>query len=364
MSARPRVTIDARMIMDGGIGTYLQQLLPRVFRKRPGWQFILLGNRRRLADLGFEGMPNVQLAHAGAPIFSVREQLEMPRRIPRDTDLYWAPNYDIPVLARVPLVVTIHDVNHVALPELLGGVVRRRYARWMMGQAIARARRIIFDSDFTRHETTRFFGDAASKGTVVHLGVDSGWWEARERSPSRPEPKPYFLYVGNIKRHKNVPFLLRAFGAVMKQVPHRLLLIGRTEGLRADPQVMAELERLGERAALLGELDNDDVRTYVAHAEAVVTASLYEGFGLPALEAMATGIPCLVSRAGSLPEICGDAALLADPRDESAFAASMLRIANDARLRQQLVQRGKTRAAQFTWDVTAEKTAAVLSEAL
>jgi glycosyltransferase involved in cell wall biosynthesis len=359
----PGIVIDARMAMDGGIGTYLQQLVPRIAKRRPLWRLTALGSEPRMRALGWGEIANLRLVQSAAPIFSIREQIELPVRV-NGADLYWAPNYDVPVLSRTPLVVTIHDVNHIALPELLGGSVRRAYARWMLSTAVSRARRVLYDSEFTRQEAVRLLGNGSTKGRVVHLGVDESWRRARELAPERPIAEPYFLYVGNIKRHKNVPFLLRAFGRAMDRVPHRLLLVGRTEGLRADPEVSAALAPLGRRASLLGELPASEVRRYVAHAHAVVTASLYEGFGLPALEAMAAGAPCLVSRAGSLPEICGDAALFGDPRDEAEFAGRLVQVATDEPLRASLIARGRDRAAMFRWDQSADDTIAVLHEAM
>lgn len=359
----PHIVLDARMAVDGGIGTYLQQLLPRIAGIRP-WRFTLIGDMGRMQSLQWDRIPNVALQNSNAPIFSLREQLELPLRFGRG-DLYWAPNYNVPVLSRVPLVVTVHDVNHVALPELLGGAIRRSYARWLLETAVRRSRRVLFDSEFTRAESSRLLeAPVDAKGSVVHLGVDAGWHDARSRAPQRPTPEPYMLYVGNVKRHKNVPFLLRAFARAMNRIPHRLILIGRAEGLRADPEVAGALAALGDRARFLGEMPHDDVERYVAHADALVTASRYEGFGLPALEAMAAGTPCLVSSAGSLPEICGDAALYGDPTDEPSFSERILEISMASDQRTRRVELGKARARHFTWERCARATAEVLEQAL
>ena len=358
-----RVVVDARMATDGGIGTYLQALLPRVARLRPGWSFTVLGNVGDMRRLGWQDIGNVTLRHCTAPIFSVREQVEVPLKSGRRANLFWAPHYNVPAVLSLPLAVTVHDVNHLALPELLGGMVRRTYARWLFTSAVSRARRILFVSDFTRRETSRVIG-VDGNGVVIHSAVDDDWARARADAPDRPIPEPYLLYVGNIKRHKNVPFLLRAFRRIQNQVPHRLILIGRTEGLRADPDVKVELRSSNGRVELLGETRKDVLRRYVAHADALVTASLYEGFGFPPLEAMAAGCPCLVSRAGSLPEICGDAALYADPRDEGAFAARLLELARDVELRRRLTEDGRRRAGEFSWERSAHRTVVALEEAL
>lgn len=357
MPATPRLVIDARMVNDGGIGTYLQALIPRIARLRPNWELSAVGNVAALGAAGWDRIANVRLVQCDAGIYGVREQLELPLRSAGHGDVYWCPHYNAPLVEARPLVVTIHDVNHAALPEFLGAWLKRAYARTLMRNAVRRAREILFDSDFSRRETARLIDRGALRGTVVHLGVGDEW---RCVSAPRPMPEPYLVYVGNQKRHKNIPFLLRSFARVQSEIPHRLVLIGRQMGLNADPHVGATLDEVGQRVAVLGEVDAATVRQYVAHADAVVTASLYEGFGLPALEAMAAGTACLVSTSGSLPEICGDAALYGDPRNEETFSQQLKAIALDGSLRASLVARGTARAAQFSWDRAAEQTVAVL----
>lgn len=360
----PQIVVDARMAMDGGIGTYIQALLPRIARLRPDWRFRVLGRLPDMRALGWGDVHNLELQECLAPIFSAREQVEVPLRASRQANLFWAPHYNVPAALRLPLAVTIHDLNHLALPDLMGSAPRRLYARHLLRSTVARARRVVFVSDFTRAEAIRLLGPAAGAGVVIHSAAGDEWSRVAMDMPERPIREPYFLYVGNIKRHKNVPFLLRSFRRLRHEIPHLLVLIGRTEGLRADPDVAREVACSEGRVRMLGEADKDVVRRYVAHAEALVTASLYEGFGLPPLEAMAAGCPCVVSRAGSLPEVCGDAALYADPRDEDSFAARLLEVACDSTQRARLVQRGRARAALFHWERSATQTATVLESAM
>ena len=358
---KPHVVIDARMATDGGIGTYLQNLVPRIATARASWHFTVLGDPGDLQALGWHAHANVTIRAQHTPIFSLGEQLRVPLDTPRGASLFWAPNYNVPAfLPRVPLVVTIHDVNHVALAELMGSTLRREYARWMMGRTLRIATRLMFDTEFTRREAERLFGATAARGDVVHLAVSEDWKTARDATPRRPVAEPYFLYVGNVKPHKNVPLLLQAFAQVRDRLPHRMVLIGRRDGLRADPDVAAALEQLGDRALYLGEVNRRTVQQYVVHAEALVTASLYEGFGLPPLEAMAAGCPCVVSNAGSFPEVCGDAPLYCDPHDVRSVAEAMRRVAEDPALRRQLVERGHRRVECFSWDRAAAASAGVL----
>jgi glycosyltransferase involved in cell wall biosynthesis len=363
---RPHIAVDARMVADGGIGTYLQNVLPRVARSRPEWRFTALGDSTRLRPIVAE-TSNVALAKTGARIYSVREQVELPLRCPRDADLYWAPHYNIPILLRKPLVVTVHDVCHLALPEGAGGAggaLRRLYAKALFGAVRRRAKGVLFDSEFSRSEMRRLVGNSEGRTAVSHLGVDQAWFRAGESGAPRPLREPYLVYVGNMKRHKNVPMLIRAYRQVQQRIPHRLVLIGRREGLRADPEIEKEMRGADDRVIFTDELGPELLRQYVTHSDGFVTASLYEGFGLPALEAMATGCPCVVSSAGSLPEICGDAALYCDPRNPESIAARILEIVTDDAVRVGLIERGHARARAYSWDRCADTTAALLESAL
>jgi glycosyltransferase involved in cell wall biosynthesis len=351
------------MIGDGGIGTYLRNVVPRLANNHDDWTFTALGDPDRLEAAGWSALPNMTVRAVRAPIYSVREQIEIRANCPGDADLYWAPHYNIPLLLTKPVAVTVHDVCHLALPETLG-TMRRAYARAMFATVRRRAAVVFFDSEFSRAEMGRFVGEPTGAAAVVHLAADDDWYSVKERWPERPMREPYVVYVGNHKRHKNLPMLMRAFGDTLGRIAHTLVVIGRNEGLRGDPGVKTEAARLGTRVVITGELPRDRMQQYVAHADACVTASLYEGFGLPALEAMAAGTPCLVSTAGSLPEICSDAALYCDPRDRASIASALERIVGDSALRSRLARCGRERARQFTWGRSATQVARAFAQVL
>ena len=351
------------MINDGGIGTYVRNVVPRVIRNRADWRFTVLGRGSALESLGLSGVGNVEMRHCDAPIYGAREQLELAAATPAGASLFWAPHYNVPLLTAAPLLVTIHDVCHLALPETIG-TLRHAYARVMFAAVRLRARAISFDSDFSRSEMERYAGSPRGRGVVCRLGVDDDWYGAKSAHPAPPVHGPYLLYVGNMKRHKNVPALLRAFGAIRDAVPHRLILIGRRDGLRADPALDGALAEAGDRVVFAGELPRAELQRYVAHATACATASRYEGFGLPALESMAAGCPYVSTRAGSLPEICGDAALYCDADDVASISGALLRVATDARLREDLRARGVANARRFSWDRCTTETMALMEQAL
>ena len=347
------------MIGDGGIGTYLTELLPRIAAARPQWRFSLLGDPAKLAPIA---ATNIQVVATRAPIYGLGEQVELATTTPTGADLFWSPHYNIPLLSRTPLVVTVHDAAHLALPEI--NAVERLYARAMFAMVRARARALLFDSRFSLDEFIRHAGAPRCPATVAHLGVDERWASAKDDHPLRPIAGPYLAYVGNFKRHKNVPGLLRAFRVVRDRIPHRLALIGRSEGLRADPAIPPLLADLGDAVVTPGEITPSALRQWMAHADALVTASRYEGFGLPPLEAMAAGVPTMVSAAGSLPEICGEASLYCHPHDDRDVAERLVQIATDAPLRTQLERAGREHVKKFSWDECARTTVGVLEGAL
>jgi glycosyltransferase involved in cell wall biosynthesis len=359
MASERHVVVDARLARASGIGTYIRNTVPSVARLAPHWTFTVVVDTKD-GDRSWIDLPNVRIAPATSAIFTVREQIEMPALIPRDADVFWATNYNFPLLQRKTLVVTVHDLGHLRLPEYARSVARRAYARFMFAQARRRAAALMFDSEFTRDEFHALVGPTNGSSAVVHLGVAPSWFEtAMDQSPLT---EPYFLYVGNIKPHKNLHVLLTAFERVSERMPARLVLIGRSENFRtADASIRA---RIGgsSRVALLGEVDDALARRYVRHATCLVLPSAYEGFGLPPLEAMAAGCPVIVSRAASLPEVCGSAARYFDPADADDLATAMLEMFTNGASRTALVEKGKARARQFDWSITARKAHHVLAD--
>jgi glycosyltransferase involved in cell wall biosynthesis len=362
-ASRNTITVDARMIGASGIGTYLSELLPRMIAARPELSFTLLGPSSVLDDLSWTDTANVRIIDLDVSIYSVKEQIALPWNIPADTDLLWSPHYNIPLAWRGRLAVTVHDLAHLALPEFVGGAHRRAYARFMFRQVGRRANAIITASEFTATEFDRLVGSQGVKPEVVHNGVDRGWFEIPPSAS--PHARPYLLYVGNVKPHKNLGRLLEAFGQVASRIQCDLLILGKNEGfLTRDSTVRAAAERLAPRVQLLGALPQEQLMRYLSHAEALVLPSLYEGFGLPPLEAMACGCPVIVSNVASLPEVCGDAAVYFDPFEPASIAEAILRVQKEPGLRETLQCRGLERARRFTWETSAGKTLTILERAL
>ncbi|MEA2722437.1 MAG: hypothetical protein QOH59_208 [Gemmatimonadales bacterium] len=351
------------MIGASGIGTYLSELLPRLIAARPQIAFDLLGPVSALGNFAWTGAENVRIIDLDAPIYSAREQVALPWSIPRGTDLLWSPHYNIPLAWRGRLAVTVHDLAHLAVPEFVSGIHRRAYARFMFRSVARKADAIITVSNFTAGEFDRLVGLTGVRPEVIHSGVDRSWFEIPPSAS--PHPRPYLVYVGNVKPHKNLGRLLEAFGQLASRIHCDLLILGKNEGfLGGDTSVRGIADRVGPRVQLLGVLPQEMLRRYVRHAEALVLPSLYEGFGLPPLEAMACGCPAILSRMAALPEVCGDAAVYFNPLDPMSIADAIIRVLEEPGLRDTMRCRGLARARQFTWESSAGRTLAVLEKAL
>lgn len=346
------LAVDIRMLHASGIGTYIRNLLPRIIKARPEIHFHLLGNQDEMSRENYVTEDNVTLHDVTAPIYSIAEQLNLPAKIPPGCELLWSPHYNIPWFFRGRLIVTVHDVFHLAMPQYVRGPHRRFYARQMFAAIKRKAAAVACDSQFTAAELVRLTGIDEARVSVIPIGVDDTWHNIK--TEARPHTKPYLLYVGNVKPHKNLVGLLEAFDSLKDRVSHDLVIVGRREGFITGDQVVGQkAAALAERVHFTGFIEQARLQQYFVHAELLVLPSFYEGFGLPPVEAMACGCPCVVSRVASLPEVCGDAALYCDPYDVSDIADKILTVLNDSDLRVKLIARGHLRSRVYSWEKTA-----------
>jgi glycosyltransferase involved in cell wall biosynthesis len=359
-AAKPRIMVDVRKIEDSGIGTYIRNIVPRVVRRLPNCRFLLLGSRDRIAHR-MSGADNHAIVECGVRPLSTREQLQLPRYIPRRIDVFWATHFNIPLVYSGRLVATIHDIMPMATPELSGGRLHGLYTRVMTAALRYKRARIISVSDFTASELARLARIPRDCVTTIHEAADASWSRVAPRS--NPRPRPYLLTVGLVKPHKNLIALLKAFDLLRERWPHDLVIVGdRDRIVTRDTECERFALRFGDRVVFTGRVSDVEIEQYFAHADALVLPSLYEGFGLPAVEAMACGCPVVASRAASLPEVCGDAAQQFDPRNPADIAAAVSRCIGSPDERARMIEAGRRQAARFSWDRAADETAALLAE--
>jgi len=364
MPPRATLVVDARKAFDAGIGTYIRQVVPRVAAKVDARVVMVV----RGSDVGQQDWfdrARTRLVEVGAVPLGLAEQFEFARAI-GTADCFWATSLAHPLWGRVPLAATVHDVAQLALPraEMGGAPWLRPAARIYLGSLRRRARALFAVSSFTAAEFRHMVGRPARGPCIVTpLGVDSSW-----RAPVSAEPvEPFVLCLGSVRPHKNIERLLQAFARAAPGLPHKLRIVGRVPGDGAHRRWHAALpDSARPRVVFEGVVDDARLRALMARATALVMPSLYEGFGLPVLEAMAAGCPVVASRAGALPEVCGGAAAATfDPRDVADMArAIQAAVSLDPAERQRIVELGRAHAARFTWDATAERTAQVLRAVL
>jgi glycosyltransferase involved in cell wall biosynthesis len=358
------IAIDARMLKHSGIGTYIRNLLENLATLENEYVFEVICSRKE----SLCGLPpdRFRLVPANSPIYSLSEQWEI-ARLARHASMLHSPHYNASLLYRGKLVVTIHDLIHVTDPTFSRTLVARLYARPMFNLVARKADRIIADSEFTKQQIVEHLAISPSKVTVVYLGVDSHFCSHdREQASSRVYSllglkRPYILFVGNLKPHKNVKMLIHAFSRIHAQrdFDHDLLILGDDRKWKAG--LVNECRNLGitERVHFTPHVPYEDLPWVYEAAELLVMPSLIEGFGLPVLEAMACGTPVVCSRAASLPEVAGDAAEYFEPESVDGLATTMERVLRWRKLRETLRCKGLERAKLFTWQECARQTLGV-----
>jgi glycosyltransferase involved in cell wall biosynthesis len=364
-----RITIDARKYFDYGIGTYIQNLASALSLIHAPHSFTLLVSTD---DFGRINSPEGWLKQkCDYGKYSVGE-IAFLGRIARSAkvDLFHEPHYTLPAGLRGGSVVTIHDLIHLKMPQYFSGL-QRRYASAMIRHAVKHAGAVIAVSQNTKEDILDTFNVDEETVSVVHHGIRLAFRRLEDRGSvdkfrkSHGLEHPYVLYVGNVKPHKNIPRLLAAFSQVRARHPDVDLVFAGGSCLR-DSALLDQSRHLGITEAIhdLHQLSESDLVSAYNGAEVVVLPSLYEGFGFPALEAMACGTPAVVSNAGALPEIVGEAAILIDPTNSEELADAIVGVLDDSEKRSQLIKKGTVRAGGFTWETTGRQTLTIYEKVL
>lgn len=337
---------DARHIRQSGIGTYISTLLPHLeetFAQREMSLAVLAADH---AVPALRADTTVVVERAAGPMYSLAEQRVWSRslRTVRPRAL-WVPHYPFPLAAlglnnrKTMVFSTVHDTGHCMRQQVSGqSRARQLYARAMLAMDLRKCRRIFTPSQATATLLLRMVPSAPV--TVTPIPVDEEWLEPADPKMS-PVSGPYLLYVGNTKWHKNLPLLLQAFAEVACDVPHRLVIAGSGELNRAgDDRVRSLAAKQGDRVQVMGRLDFDALRALVASADLLVMPSLYEGAGLPPIEAMASRTAVFCSDIAALRETCGEGAEYFDPYNHHSLAALLRTYLCDGAARAELAERG------------------------
>lgn len=345
-----RIGLDVRMIAFTGIGVTIRGLLDH-------W------DREKLSQLTLFTPPDWENPYPCATrrspekIYGLAQHVMHAARLARERlDLYHMPHFDVPYCYRRPFVATIHDMIHVLFPEHSTKPFSRAYAGFQIRSVLNRAAHIITVSESTRRDLDRFSAGAASRTSVIYPAAGDAFRRLDERE-TRPVldryglTSGYLLYVGNIRGIKNSRRLIAAYGnlrAAHPEVPP-LVMVGHNTFPEFDRGFPAGIRHVAGAPFA-------DLPALYSGASVFIFPSIYEGFGLPPLEAMACGTPVITSNAASLPEVCGDAAVYVDPSSEDSIRDAMRDLWLSPARREALSARGLVRAKKFSWRSFADET--------
>jgi glycosyltransferase involved in cell wall biosynthesis len=365
-----RIGIDARKLHDFGIGTYIRNLLRQLARLDRDTEFVVLARPADCDALGSLG-ENFRAVPETAANYSVAEQFRIPFALRREgVTLFHAPHYVLPPLVTCRSVVTIHDCIHLMFPQYLPSRLALTYARASIVLASRRATRVLTVSESSKRDILRFVDVPADKIDVIYNAYDERFGvEPREEDVVRVRERyqlhdEFVLYAGNVKPHKNLERLIEAFDLVRKRgLEHlKLVLIGDEISKYAALRRAVHKHQLHKYVRFLGYLPEETLAVMYRLAGVFVFPSLYEGFGLPPLEAMASGTPVVTSNVSSLPEVAGDAAVLVDPYQPESIADGIERVLCDETLRRELRTKGLARARQFSWEASVRRVREIYGE--
>ncbi len=381
-----KIVIDVRRIRDFGIGTYIRNLVHALAHVDSVNRYVLVTSPAEAR--AFAGVP---------PQFDVvtyrgndaqeKDHVAFPWFLRRfSADLYHIPLNRVPLLMPKPYVVTIHDMASLLFSEREG--IRANIYRWRFQRGLRRAACVIAVSASTRRDVQNSLGIPGERVRLVYSAPDPEFLrhghaaDARAAGPQTEERErqrvleryqihyPFLLYAGNIRPQKNIPRLVEAFAVAKNELAAhpiykdlRLIIIG--DDISHNPAVRRAFlhSRVESGARFLGFVPLDTLRVFYECAEAFVFPSLYEGFGLPPLEAMAVGTPVITSNVSSLPEAVGDAAMLVNPENVFDIARGIREVLLNTELKAELVRRGKERVSRYSWERTAREVLEIYQEA-
>lgn len=365
-----RIAIDARMITYTGIGRYIQNLIENLAKIDQGNEYTAIVNDT-WKGIAKRGGLKFQRPFVNIPIYSVMEQLLLPVEIRRSgPDLVHYPSFNMPLINNKPVVATIHDLVYYLDPDACPNKFAHYYARFMFNRAVRISMKIITDSEYVKNDIVKHLGVRPDKIEVIHLGVDELYKpqtdddllnDVKKRYNIRDE---YIFYAGNHHPRKNLLRLVQAYSRIKNKDKYRLVLTGKIDPRRAELYQTVRDLGMDKRVHFIGSVPEQDLPALYSMATLFVFPSLNEGFGLPPLEAMACGTPVITSNVTSLPEVVGDAAIMADPMDVESLADNIDKVLGSLDLRSELREKGLKRASLFKWEEAARRTLKVYEEVL
>lgn len=362
-----RIAVNTRFLLKNqleGIGWYTHEVLRRLVMRYPEHDFIFFFDRPY--DPAFVFGPNVEAVVLFPParhyvLWWWWFEIAVPRALRHyQAEVFLSFDGYCSLRTAVPTLMVTHDIAHVHYPEQIPKWARNYYHKYVP-KYLNRADKIITVSNFVKQDIIRHYGVPADKVTIAGNGCKSAFKPipAEQQIQIREKHtggKPYFFFLGALHPRKNMERLIRAFSQFKERDKNQIQLLigGRFAWKSTSIKEAWEQSRVKSDIHWLGYVPDNELPELLGSALALTYISLFEGFGVPLLEAMHAEIPIITSNVSSLPEVAGNAALLVDPRSETEIVAAMSSIATDEALRHQLITAGKTQRRKYNWDLTAK----------
>jgi glycosyltransferase involved in cell wall biosynthesis len=359
-----KLTLDARLITNSGIGVYLQNVISKLLLTP--FEITVLHASKDFHF--FENLPShINLLPYNAALYSIKELIATPTKT-LGADIFWSPHYNVPLInfASRLKVVTIHDVYHLAHYDSLN-IKQRLYAKYMMQRAIKSSDIIFTVSEFSKNEIIKYTSATPDKIKVVLNGINFEKYNKRVTVGEETSVllkyhivHPYILFVGNVKPHKNLKKALLGYKEFIQNSGGEFsnlifLIVGKKDGfITGDNEIAKMMEEpfFNENVLFTGWVTDSDLPVLYQKAALFIFPSLYEGFGFPPLEAMAAGCPVASSNAACLPEVYEDAVFYFDPTDVASIATALQKTLSDQQLKNNLIQKGLVQAKKYNWNET------------
>ncbi len=344
------LTIDARMIKHTGVGTYIKNMISGIV---DNYNLTLLGNNDTITP--FPWSKKIKIITATSPIYSLTEQMELPKIIP-SCDLFISPHYNVPLqkIKASRRVVIIHDVNHLTNVNRIS-FVKILYAKYMINTAVKKSDKIITVSGFSKSEINKYANPQKKDISIAYCGLDSNELKENITDESLKRvrlkynlPENYILYIGNMKPHKNIDIIIKAMKSLGEFPNMKLVIVGVQHGEILQKLKTLDSTDLEKKIYTIQYVENDELPLLYKNARCFVFPSIYEGFGIPPIEAMNCACPVLASNAASIPEVCGNAALYFDPYNVKELVDNIVSILRSKDLCLELIQNGYKNSERFS----------------
>jgi glycosyltransferase involved in cell wall biosynthesis len=357
---KQHIVIDARMISNSGIGRYIRALIPALVDSFK--QVTLLGIKSHLDQ--YDWYSKINLIDLDIPIYSIGEQFNILSKTPV-CDIFISPHYNVPLFLpqAKKLAVIIPDTNHLVFKNEFS-FLKKIYAS--IFYRVAASKDVVFTiSDFSKSEIVKYTNCSPDKIIVAKCAIDKEHFKKLDDATLSEEAanfleklkkSTYILFIGNIKPHKNLARALKGFESVASKYPDlKFLLVGKKDNfITSDKEIFNLVEQdnsLKNKVEFTGAVSDLYISLLYKNAEAFLFPSLYEGFGLPPLEAMFYGCPVIASKEGSLPEICGDAAYYCDAYDFNDIGEAIAAVLSNNDVRNQLISNGFKKVNEYDWSL-------------